>query len=61
MVLFSKEPSAYDLQATGTAARYKYADYTSGLLHHVTISGLEVLLMILIALRFRSNQVSRRL
>ncbi|BBN16973.1 acid phosphatase type 7 [Marchantia polymorpha subsp. ruderalis] len=42
LVLYSKEPRKYDLLAKGDEPkRYTYMDYTSGLLHHVTLSNLE--------------------
>ncbi|XP_002978336.2 purple acid phosphatase 22 [Selaginella moellendorffii] len=37
-VFYSNQPSSYDLSATGGSS--SYADYTSGNLHHVTISNL---------------------
>ncbi|KAL3683447.1 hypothetical protein R1sor_001469 [Riccia sorocarpa] len=42
LVWYSKESKKYDLSAAGDAPkRYKYEDYTSGLLHHVTLTNLE--------------------
>lgn len=42
VVFYSTDPNNFDKSAEGnTPERYRYIDYTSGLLHHVTLTDLQ--------------------